>query len=105
MSYTLTELKKIKEIFNGRGVYRAKGCALALEIVEGVKNGKLPREAYQSLKLFLKYNSFWVQDGDLVFSPGDPKRLREVYLKTKDKDAFLERLYLELTKFIQGGKL
>ena len=101
MRSTLTELKEIKELFNGKGVYREKGCALALEIVEGLQKGKMSKEAYQALKLFLKYNTFWIIQGDLTFSPGTPQRLKEAYLLHEDKNAFLERLYLELVKFFQ----
>ena len=101
MNSTLTELKKIKNLFDGKGVYREKGCTLALQIIEGLQKDKMPKEAYQSLKLFLKYNTFWIVQGDLVFSPGTPQRLKEVYALQKDKDAFLERLYLELVKFFQ----
>ena len=101
MNSTLTELKKVKELFNGKGVYREKGCTIALEIVEGLQKGKMSKEAYQSLKLFLRYNTFWIVQGDFVFSPGTPQRLKEVYALQEDKDAFLERLYLELVKFFQ----
>ena len=105
MSSTLTELKKIKELFNGKGVYREKGCTLALEIIEGLQKGKMSKEAYQALKLFLRYNTFWITQGDLTFSPGTPQRLKEVYLLQNNKDAFLERLYLELVNFFQRRQI